>query len=258
MTVFCVDLDNTLIYSYKRFHSGQVLAVPGRCVERYNGRKGAFMSERSWELLREISKKVPVVPVTTRTVEQYRRVDLGIGDIPYALVCNGGVLLADGGEDGAWYRESLGMIRDCRRELEEAAKRLEKDAYRCFEIREIQGLFLFTKFTKSGLAEESAARLRRELNSSFAEVFCSGAKVYVMPKMLTKGTGILRLKKKLGADRIIAAGDSELDIPMLECADVGIAPAGTGQGDSGGTFVRIGEERLFSEGMLEYVLCHIL
>ena len=43
-------------------------------------------------------------------IEQYERINLGSGLFRYALVCNGGILLVDGKEDGEWYKDSLKLI----------------------------------------------------------------------------------------------------------------------------------------------------
>lgn len=243
--MFNVDLDNTLIYSYKHPIDGEK-----RCVEWYQGREVSFMSDRTRELLREVSRRVLVVPTTTRTVEQYGRIDLGVGEIPYALVCNGGVLLVNGGEDEEWYEESMERIRDSRRELEKAEKELEADTNRCFEVRNIRELFLFTK---SGNAEESAVRLRQALDETLLDVFCNGMKVYVLPKALTKGNAVMRLKERLRAEKVTAAGDSGMDISMFRCADVGIVPAGLAIEGAAGKIVEVEGDVLFSERMLEYL-----
>ena len=93
MQIVHTDLDNTLIYSYKHEIGG-----PKTCVEIYQGREISFMTETSHRLLGQLCSKpgVLVVPTTTRTLEQYQRIDLGIGVPEYALVCNGGVLLHQG------------------------------------------------------------------------------------------------------------------------------------------------------------------
>lgn len=88
---------------------------------------------------------VLVVPTTTRTLEQYQRIDLGIGVPEYALVCNGGVLLHQGKEDPVWYQESLALIADAQSELQRAEQWMTEDVNRCFEVRNIRSLFLFTK-----------------------------------------------------------------------------------------------------------------
>lgn len=47
-----------------------------------------------------------IIPTSTRTEEQYKRIELDIGIVPYALVCNGGVLLVmvSVTESGIWSR----------------------------------------------------------------------------------------------------------------------------------------------------------
>ena len=62
------DLDNTLIYSYKH-------RVPGdSCVEWLDGQEQSFMTERTQALLRQLPANVRLVPVTTRSKEQYQRI----------------------------------------------------------------------------------------------------------------------------------------------------------------------------------------
>lgn len=246
MILFHADLDNTLIYSYHHDIGEQK-----RCAEIYQGREISFITDRTQDLLHEISQKALIVPTTTRTIEQYQRIDLGLGAIPYALVCNGGVLLRHGAEDENWYRESLELIAESVGELKRAEGMLEEDENRCFEVRNIKGLFLFTK---SNQPEESVKALSQRLDTSLVDVFHNGIKVYVVPRSLSKGNAVLRLKEKLKADKVIAAGDSEFDISMLRCADIAIAPAKLelAAADSE-RIVRIEPDVLFSEGHLEYI-----
>ena len=246
MVLFGVDLDNTLIYSYRH-----EIGEKKRCVEKYRGKDASFMTDRTWELLREVSRNALVVPVTTRSVEQYERVELGIGRLSYALTCNGGVLLTEGREETDWYADSLESIRESREELEKAEKIMGSDPNRCFDVRKVRELFLFTK---SGDIEASVNRLKESLNGSLLDVIGSGGKVYVMPRELTKGNAVMRLRDRLKAEKAIAAGDSGLDIPMLRHADVAIAPAGLDVGRTQGRLIRIGNDVLFSEEMLGHVL----
>lgn len=132
MIIFNSDLDNTIIYSYKH-----EIGPAKRCVEIYQGREISFITDKTYELLKSVSEKVLMVPTTTRTVEQYDRIDLGIGAFKYVLACNGGVLLVDGAEDVPWYQESLALVTDSKSEIEKALKILEKDENRIFEIRYI-------------------------------------------------------------------------------------------------------------------------
>lgn len=218
MKLFSSDLDNTLIYSYK--HD---IGPDKVCVEVYEGRQVSFMRREWIQSLGRIGGKMLFVPVTTRSLEQYRRLDLKIGPIPYALVCNGGALLKDGREDPDWYEESLKLIKPSGEEMHRALELLEKDSWRKLDVRFIQKLFIFTK---SSRPEESCRRLREQLDHSKVQVFQNGEKVYVLPQKLDKGTGIMRLKSALQAEQVFAAGDSEFDRPMILRADTGICPEG--------------------------------
>lgn len=251
MNIFFTDLDNTLIYSYKHeFWKDNSLK---RNVELYEGRQISFITEKTYRLLLELKKHMGIVPVTTRTIEQYSRIDLGIGKLPSALVCNGGVLLKDGNSDQAWYEQSLRLIADSREELAAAASYLEQEKSRILEVRDIQKLFLFTKCRS---AQDAAMRIRQALHPCGTEVFTNGEKLYVVPKKLNKGTAVARFTQYAGAGHTAAAGDSIFDLPMLKQADIAAAPAGCGWSDmlAGRSVYEMPGKRLFSEELLEFVL----
>ena len=248
MTLFTSDLDNTLIYSYKHDIGGKK-----RNVELYQGREISFVTEKTYSLLQEVKRRTLFVPVTTRSVEQYKRIDFGIGDIRYALVCNGGLLLVDGEKDLSWYVESLDFVKPCLDELNRGMEVLEKDASRKFEIRFIENLFVFTKCSDP---EKMVAVLKNRLDENLVDVFNNGEKIYVLPKSLDKGSAIRRLRKYLGADFVISAGDSEFDVPMLEHADVGLIPSDFNWelGSLKNKILRNTQEKIFSDFVLEKTL----
>lgn len=246
MIIFNSDLDNTLIYSYRHDIGDDKI-----CVEMYAGREASFMTKKSYQLLRFIQEQVVFVPTTTRTIEQYNRVDFGIGIPKYALVCNGGVLLEDGRENIEWYKESMELAADCMGELKKAETCLKQDKHRIFEIRDIKGLFIFTK---SSEPYRSVETLKDLLNLSLVDVFCNGIKVYVVPKTLSKGRAVKRFQKYLGADMIIAAGDSEFDVSMLREADIAMAPEELlEQNPILSKTICAATERIFSDTILEYI-----
>jgi len=216
MIIFNTDLDNTIIYSYKHDIGEHKL-----CAEIYQNREISFITDKTAELLKDVKKRVLLVPTTTRTIEQYQRIDLGIGIPEYALVCNGGVLLRNGEEDEKWYKESYELVSDCQKMLGEAEMILEKDSNRIFEIRNIRSLFIFTK---SSEPLKTVELLKSRLDNHKIDVFNNGVKVYAVPKALSKGIAVKRLKKLVGAKYNVSAGDSEFDVSMLRCSDIAIAP----------------------------------
>lgn len=216
--VLHADLDNTIIYSYRHEIGRQK-----KNVELYQGREISFITENTYALLRELNEKLLIVPTSTRTVEQYQRIQLGIGSFRYVLVCNGGILLRDGRKDAAWYEASLRLIEESRDELQKAWEFLRKDTRRIFELRFIEGLFLFTKCEEPG---QVVSDLKRILQPQTVEVLTNGAKVYVVPVNLSKGKAVERFRDCIREKTVFAAGDSAFDLSMLRAADVGLAPHG--------------------------------
>lgn len=253
MDIFCTDLDQTLIYSYKH-----EIGKAKRCVEIYQGREVSFLTEKTFRLLSELQKRIGIVPVTTRTIEQYRRIDLGIGKFRYALTCNGGVLLVNGEREQTWYEKSLEMVESSKTELQQAARCLERIKDRTFEVRLIEELFLFTKCRHSQIA---ARQLQESLQLRFVDTLTNGEKLYVVPKVLNKGMALQRLRAYTGALRVFAAGDSVFDLPMLEQADLAIAPAAFGQMEEfclrKGQIYFMPGNRVFSEELLEFLFGYI-
>ncbi len=216
MIIFNTDLDNTIIYSYK-----QDIGSDKINVELYQGREISFITSKTFQLLQKLNEKVLIVPTTTRTLEQYNRINLGLGTFKYALACNGGVLLENGVENIQWYNTSRALVDSSQQQLNKAVELLENEPNRTFEVRNLRELFVFTK---SSNPQQTVEMLRNSLDTEILDVFYNGVKVYAVPKVLNKGKGVKRLQKMLGADTVITAGDSEFDIPMLNIADLALVP----------------------------------
>ena len=249
MKILCTDLDNTIIYSCKHDIGNEKMNV-----EIYKEREISFISNHTYELLKKVREEFLIIPTSTRTIEQYDRIDLKIGTFKYALVCNGSVLLVDGKKDKDWYEESLRLAKPSNLEVKKALEYLENDKRRTFELRYIEDLFVFTKCYKS---ETVVNELREYLDKNLVNVFNNKEKVYVLPTSLSKGKAIERLRKYLKAEFIIAAGDSEFDISMVEAADVGLVPYGfKSEFNIKSDICEMGKEGLFSEQLLRKCLQH--
>lgn len=92
--LFACDLDNTLIHSYKKKYADDI------CVEIYNGNEQSFISARTKNLLKEIAEKIIFVPITTRSVEQYKRIFWFENFSPsFAVTTNGAKFFCNGAEE---------------------------------------------------------------------------------------------------------------------------------------------------------------
>lgn len=204
--LFACDLDNTLIHSYKKFREGDI------CVEIYDGREQSFISPRALDLLKKISARIFFVPVTTRSIEQYRRIFWAENFCPrFAVVANGAFFL-DGARQENFLREVVAPYE------EELKLQLAAADEKIFSIaRIVDESFLFLKCREDFNAEKI-------FFDTSLTVQRTGKKIYLFPPRLNKGEALKLLTKKFSPEKIFAAGDSEIDLPMLELADVAFAP----------------------------------
>lgn len=204
--LFFSDLDGTLIFSARDRRSDDVV------VERKNGEEITCVTARQAELLPLLSDVI--IPLTSRSVEQYRRIVIQGFSPRYALCSNGGVLLIDGVVDEDWLGCSRRMAEQAADEFERFRRLLENDENRSFEIRMVDGLFLFTK------SERPERTLELLGNGELCDCFATGSKVYVVPRALGKGEAVRRFAERFGGEEtsITCAGDALMDVSMLNRA----------------------------------------
>jgi len=126
--MFASDLDRTIIYSDKFIDDRIRKPHNIRLVELYNGKELTYMLEKSIETLKKICKKALFVPVTTRTIAQYRRIKVFHKEITtkYSVVTNGGNILVEGTLDKEWNKAVKNKIGQNCLSLEDAVKEFEK------------------------------------------------------------------------------------------------------------------------------------
>lgn len=209
LNLLCLDLDNTLIYSYKRDIGNEKVLV-----EKKEEKNLSFMTEYSYKALEIFSKKLFFVPVTTRSLEQYLRINFD-NNIPikYALVANGGILIQDGKIDENWYDYSKNISKTIIDEIKSIIKYLEKREEIYFDIRLVDDLFLFTKSNNPKLTLDY---LKSHFQTDDFYIDNNKEKIYVFPSILNKGYALKRLREYTNADNIISAGDSEFDLYMKD------------------------------------------
>lgn len=215
--IFFTDLDGTVIRSASKKRAGDII------VEYKDGCEITCISSEGAEMLAGLSDSV--IPVTSRSIEQYKRINIPEFEPKYALVDNGGNLLVDGVVNEDWAEWSNGIAGRCRAELAACRLLLEDDPDRSFEVRLVDGLFLFTK---SNSSERTLQCLGERLGAEAVRLvlYGTGAKVYAIPKEINKGAAVRRLVDVLGrsGERIVCAGDSVMDVSMLEIANIAVYP----------------------------------
>ncbi|PRY49647.1 hydroxymethylpyrimidine pyrophosphatase-like HAD family hydrolase [Geodermatophilus tzadiensis] len=239
-TLAAVDLDRTLIYSAAAAGDTAGLEV----VEHLDGAPLSHATPASWALLAELAGRALVVPVTTRTVAQYERVRLPL--LPrYALCGNGGVLLVDGVRDPGWDDWAAGVAGRAA-PLPELLGLLEAVAGQPWvrTVRAAEDLFCYlVAHSRAGIPEDWLAGTAAAASAAGATLSVQGRKVYLVPAGLSKAAGLLRLRRLLtaggAAPRLLCAGDSLLDAPMLLAADAAVRPAHGELHEQGWTGARV-------------------
>ncbi len=209
--LFVCDLDNTLIHSYKKRNMGDI------CVEIRNGKELSYMTAENYKLLAKVVTMCKFIPLTTRSLEQFRRIDFGF--VPkYAIVANGAILLKRGEIDDEWMQQSRALVST-------PLPALTENEY-IYDIRYVDDFFIFAKSTQ---VDKAVAYLKTMITDERLLITGVANKVYVFPKLLHKGTALNRMRLLLAKSDekkpfCLAAGDSNIDIPMLNNADMALYP----------------------------------
>jgi hydroxymethylpyrimidine pyrophosphatase-like HAD family hydrolase len=226
------DLDQTLIYSRRAFRLPAGEPEPDVVVVEYlDGDPLSHLTCRAAQGLRELAARVPIVPVTTRTLAQYERVSLGFTPA-YAIAANGGHLLVDGRLDRGWAEQVRERLAGAGRPLAEVHARALAIADQSAAdgsgwvrtVREADGFFVYLVAAERESIPDLTA-LEDELADDGWSLSVQGRKVYLVPAALTKEAALAEVMRRTGAGRLAAAGDSLLDLGMLSMADVAIRPA---------------------------------
>lgn len=230
MTVlFASDLDQTLIYS-RRSMGSEVKPEELIEVERFEGKPQSFMTEKSQSALWELASNTVFVPVTTRTREQYERVT-GIyeGSEPpqFAIISNGAVILENGEPIHEWSTDIRHQCVTRKTIIEELMPVIQQhfDEEWVLRIRQAEDWFVYLIVDRALFPEEKIGFYTEIFRSIGWGLSLQGRKLYFMPESITKAAAMEYVRDRIQADYVIAAGDSLLDLDLLESADAGFLAA---------------------------------
>jgi hydroxymethylpyrimidine pyrophosphatase-like HAD family hydrolase len=227
-TLVACDLDRTLVYS----SAALALDMPDEqaprllCVEVYQRAPLSYMTERAAGLLRELAEATVFVPATTRTREQYRRVQLPGPVPPYAICANGGHILVDGKTDYDWRADIQRRLDGACAPLDEVRGHMLRraDPAWLLKTRAAEDLFAYLVVERALLPTAWVDELSAWAGERGWTVSVQGRKVYAVPRPLTKTAALAEVVRRTGAQTIMAAGDSLLDAELLRAADTAWRP----------------------------------
>ncbi|TRZ37814.1 hypothetical protein CEQ21_20510 [Niallia circulans] len=217
MMMFASDLDRTLIYSQRALSEmGTPLNKEMVAVEKRNGENISYMKETALNLLKELSGELLFVPVTTRTYEQYKRIFIFTEEIPvtYSVTSNGANIHYKGEILTDWTETVQRKLAEECSHKEDLMKLLQGFKLPG-EMKIADDLFFYFILT-----EQITADTKRQIGEIAAEngwkLSLQGRKLYFMPSPVCKGEAVKFIQKREGITQIAGAGDSLLDVPLLD------------------------------------------
>lgn len=224
--LFASDLDRTLIYSKRFLHHYKKKFY---LIETKDNTEISFMTELSINILKKLAKKVLFVPVTTRTIEQYKRISFFKNVVvpKYAIVSNGGNVLVNGKIDSYWSNYISFKIKSESMSYKKVLQRFNeiKNKEWIYRQRKADGFFYYFIIDRDNMPLDEIADFKKWLLKTGWNISIQDRKLYLVPKLLNKSTALNYIQNKTGKNKIIASGDSMLDLSMLESADAAICPS---------------------------------
>jgi len=195
------------------------------------------------------SDKIDFLPVTTRSIAQFSRIQLPSA-VNTALVCNGTILLNNGIANEKWQETAVAETEKYLSEMEQLCRKYEESGlFRTVKI--VDGMFLFAARENRDGIDKLAEKLATETTLNLE---ISGRKMYWFPPIANKGISLKRYCETFGYERVIAAGDSSIDYPMLDFAGTALVPDKETAEKIKAADVQVCDEENFAEFILEYVL----
>lgn len=226
MILFTSDLDRTLIYS-RRMMAMHPISDELYIVETNREKQPrSYMSVATYKMLQKIHQEMAFIPVTTRSVAEYERIQGMIQlQSENVVTSNGGTILRNGEIDEKWQQKIRQLIVQTAVPNEEVLRHFDFSPWQTTEFVLVDDFFYVCKVD----LEKVDHVLLTNVISKFAtigwRVMLHHAKLYILPTVLTKERAVQYLKDEGNYTFHIAAGDSMMDVQMNIEADYSFVPA---------------------------------
>jgi hydroxymethylpyrimidine pyrophosphatase-like HAD family hydrolase len=226
--IYASDLDQTLIYSVRSMGMEVDLSVM-QPAETYKDRIISYISIATLQQLQQVSQQITFVPVTTRTLDQYARIHIFQNNVvpEYAITSNGANILVNGVVDQQWHEQILADVYDKSAPAAEALALFHSISDPSWIVAEHfwENTFYSIVVDREVMPLDAVLALQPQLEALGWGMSVQGRKVYLVPFPVSKNRAIEEVKRRAGASKVIASGDSLLDRGLLDVADYSIAPA---------------------------------
>lgn len=225
--IFATDLDQTLIFSEK--HITEALKDKVIPSEMKNESIITYMLHDTLGKIKSLNDKLILIPTTTRTLEQYERINVFRSSIfpKFAVVNHGGSVLIDGVLDRNWEKLMQNKLSDCD-SLVHILDKFKSQLYHenwVLDVRQVETFFFYCIVQLDATPMDELNDFIMEIESYNWYSCLHGRKLYFIPKSLNKWNAIEYIRNMLPNKQVVASGDSYMDFELLSMADYAILPS---------------------------------
>ena len=224
MRVLTTDLDRTFIFSKQTVNCSEHELI---CIEKLNGQDLSYISKNVQMLMARLDDTRLIIPVTTRSLSQYERIEVfQSAYIPkFAIAANGGIVLNNGKRDTQWDEIITSNLQESM-SFEQMAKHFTQDwQHPMFRsIASADQLFYVLMLIEEKIDKHWLEVLSHRIQKVGWKSYINGRKFYVLPKKLTKQSAVQYVLQQLEYSVHFAAGDSIMDLGMLQLAEKAFTP----------------------------------
>ena len=218
--IYASDLDRTLIFSQKFL---DMHPSDSHLILADESKINSYIGLNELDLLKAInrSNKVRFIPVTSRSIEEYKRTIFYREIKPeWAITTCGGTILHYGNAYSSWDKYIEGKIGG----IDLEGVRIKFNSLKCvdYDSKIIDSRYVFTKISNRELAKKEIQELQSE-NKNYTFIL-DKHKLYGVPNCLGKDKALMWLRSLLGEKEIVSSGDSDFDVPMLSISDICFIP----------------------------------
>ncbi|MGX7418117.1 HAD family hydrolase [Carnobacterium gallinarum] len=221
--VLFTDLDGTILFS-KNSLPADLSDENCEIIETYSNGQHGYMERQTWAYLANWSINNYLIPVTTRSTEQYQRLETGLAvfNLPYALTSNGGNLYRFGQLDESWHQDIRLSLANELKVASDALTVVKQFVPAEFirKIKQIDTLYFCLLVVERIWESERIREVNQLLQPLNWHAYFQHKKLYVLPIPLSKENAIKKLKKEWSSQDIkihktLAMGDTTMDYHML-------------------------------------------
>ncbi|BEP28901.1 HAD family hydrolase [Helicovermis profundi] len=222
MNIFASDLDQTLIYSHRWIKDTKKEFI---AIEKKEDKVISYILSDTLKEIKSIITNNYFIPITTRTLSQYRRINLDDLFTPYAVVANGGIILINDEIDLEWEKVVKNNLAKCTsyETMLKKASFLENEKG-FIKFGSADNLFFYMIAEEDIFNKNVLNLIKGDFKKNNWRIFDQGRKVYFIPNAITKGRALKYLKEKLNSTFVVSSGDSLLDISLSEHSDLFMIP----------------------------------